>query len=220
MLATAVPTTVNIGEEIKAENLVKNVYDKDNKKPTYIITNKEELNTPGQKEIIVKIKYQDQVPEVNITVPVTVVGKVEENKKKDKEEKEKNNKEDSIKPEEDKKEKGEVKEKSIDKSIIKKEKAGTEIKEERREKTKESNNINEKQTEIEKEGNKEDTKLNIFQNNKIELEKNKADNKSNDIKKGVLPKAGKKYSIIMILGITILIIIVVTNIISIKNKAK
>ena len=220
MLATAVPTTVNIGEEIKAENLVKNVYDKDNKKPTYIITNKEELNTPGQKEIIVKIKYQDQVPEVNITVPVTVVGKVEENKKKDKEEKEKNNKEDSIKPEEDKKEKGEVKEKSIDKSIIKKEKAGTEIKEERREKTKESNNINEKQTEIEKEGNKEDTKLNIFQNNKIELEKNKADNKSNDIKKGVLPKAGKEYSIIMILGITILIIIVVTNIISIKNKAK
>ena len=220
MLATAVPTTVNIEEEIKAENLVKNVYDKDNKKPTYIITNKEELNTPGQKEIIVKIKYQDQVPEVNITVPVTVVGKVEENKKKDKEEKEKNNKEDSIKPEEDKKEKGEVKEKSIDKSIIKKEKAGTEIKEERREKTKESNNINEKQTEIEKEGNKEDTKLNIFQNNKIELEKNKADNKSNDIKKGVLPKAGKEYSIIMILGITILIIIVVTNIISIKNKAK
>ena len=223
MLATAVPTTVNIGEEIKAENLVKNVYDKDNKKPTYIITNKEELNTLGQKEIIVKIKYQDQVPEVNITVPVTVVGKVEENKK----EKEKNNKEDSIKPEEDKKEKGEVKEKSIDKSIIKKEKAGTEIKEERQEKTKESNNINEeryevneKQTEIEKEENKEDTKLNIFQNNKIELEKNKADNKSNDIKKGVLPKAGKEYSIIMILGITILIIIVVTNIISIKNKAK
>ena len=85
MLATAVPTTINLGEELEAEKLVKNAYDKDNKKPTYIITNKEELKTPGEKEIVVKIIYEDQIPEVNITVPVTVVGKKEENKNEEKE---------------------------------------------------------------------------------------------------------------------------------------
>lgn len=86
MLATAVPTTINVGEELEAEKLVKNAYDKDNKKPIYIITNKEELKTPGEKEITVKIIYEDQIPEVNITVPVTVVGKKEEETKKEEKE--------------------------------------------------------------------------------------------------------------------------------------
>ena len=72
MLATAVPTTIELGQEVSAENLVKNAYDKDNKKPTFIITNPEEIKTPGQKEVIVKVRYPDQIPEVNITVPVTV----------------------------------------------------------------------------------------------------------------------------------------------------
>lgn len=93
MLATAVPTTINIGEELEAEKLVKNAYDKDNKKPIYIITNKEELKTPGEKEIVVKIIYEDQIPEVNITVPVTVVGKKEEETKKEEKQEDKVEKE-------------------------------------------------------------------------------------------------------------------------------
>lgn len=72
MLATAVPTTIELGKEISAENLVKNAYDKDNAKPTFTITNTELLKTVGVKDVVVKIKYIDQVPEVNITVPVTV----------------------------------------------------------------------------------------------------------------------------------------------------
>lgn len=95
MLATAVPTTINIGEELEAEKLVKNAYDKDNKKPIYIITNKEELKTPGEKEIVVKIIYEDQIPEVNITVPVTVVGKKEEETKKEEKQEDKVEKEEN-----------------------------------------------------------------------------------------------------------------------------
>lgn len=102
MLATAVPTTINIGEELEAEKLVKNAYDKDNKKPIYIITNKEELKTPGEKEIVVKIIYEDQIPEVNITVPVTVVGKKEEETKKEEKQ------EDKVEKEENKKEEKET----------------------------------------------------------------------------------------------------------------
>lgn len=102
MLATAVPTTINVGEELEAEKLVKNAYDKDNKKPIYIITNKEELKTPGEKEIVVKIIYEDQIPEVNITVPVTVVGKKEEETKKEEKQ------EDKVEKEENKKEEKET----------------------------------------------------------------------------------------------------------------
>ena len=112
MLATAVPTTINVGEELEAEKLVKNAYDKDNKKPTYIITNKEELKTPGEKEITVKIIYEDQIPEVNITVPVTVVGKKEEETKKEEKQEDKVEKEekqeDKVEKEENKKEEKET----------------------------------------------------------------------------------------------------------------
>lgn len=71
-LAIAVPTTIELGQKVLAENLVTNVYDKDNQKPILTIVNPKELEQIGKKEIVVKIKYLDQLPEVNITVPVTI----------------------------------------------------------------------------------------------------------------------------------------------------
>lgn len=71
-LARAVPTTVELGQVVAAEDLVTNAYGKDYQKPTFTIMNPEAFKKAGKKEISVKIEYADQLPEVNITVPVTI----------------------------------------------------------------------------------------------------------------------------------------------------
>ncbi|MFD2306906.1 glycosyl hydrolase family 28-related protein [Enterococcus termitis] len=77
MLPSAVPTTIKLGDEVQASDLVKNTFDKDEATPVARIMNPNELESVGIHRINVELTYPTGFMCV-IRVPVTVEGSSEE----------------------------------------------------------------------------------------------------------------------------------------------